>query len=938
MALRSDCCRSRLGDLVISRASVGSKKGESVRFAIVGAAIRLPGVADLEEFRCGLAAGTVSLEQVSDADARTAGASEALLADPRYVPVATVLEDTHLFDRERFGMTAGEARWTDPQQRLLLTLADEALECSGLDVPGERVGVIASTSTSTYLADRAPEMAVIDPHNLDLQAFLGSDRDFSASRVAFRLGLRGPAMAVHSACSSSLVALHNACSTLAMGDADAMVVGAVSMVMPQRHGYISAPGGVLSPTGTSRPFDVASDGTVRGTGGAAVVVRRLEDALTGEEPILAVVAGTAVNNDGPGRMGFSSPSAAGQEDVLRRALERSGVDPDRIGYVEAHGTGTPLGDPVELRALGRAYANGGGRVDPCGLGSVKANCGHLDVAAGLVGLLKVVLVLREDTHFVQPSFDEPNPALRLDETPFFVPTETRTGLGLTHASVSSFGMGGTNAHAVLEAAPGRAKTDLVPRSEPTDQPRTVTLSAADQTTLTELLRTVSRHLALNPQLPLDAVVATLGRRPLREFSSTVTASSTAELARKLAAGVGTPETPPATGHTTLPVATRRVWLPPTPAGGEDCSLPDRERVQLHKLGKNVQADAATPEASSGEMSSDPRAILLGLISEDLGVTTREETDYFGAGGDSLGLVDILNRWQDLTGTSIPLEAIEGATTVGDLLDACLGVTSADEPYLDIGNGSPRLVAYPPAGGSTFCYSALAAERHDLGFRALRARRDEIDIVGIARRCVEALGDVDPVGGHVLGGYSFGGNVAVEIARQLEQVERPVRAVVLVDAIAPAAFSSPEGRVEEMATEVESLVATAALDADDRARSVIESTEDSRAQDFHETWVSNTRAIRNHRPATSISAPIMLLRADTPLPAAQLEALGIDYERSADWEPLTTGGTTHLQIPGDHYTILTERRNRTVLAATLATVLADLRAGHPEPSNSEETRG
>lgn len=911
-----------------------------MKFAIVGASVRLPGVADLEEFRRGLAAGVVSLTRVDDADARSAGASEKTLADPRYIPVATVLEETHIFDRERFGMTAGEARWTDPQQRLLLTLADEALECSGLKVADERVGVMTSTSTSTYLADRAPEMAVVDPHDLDLQAFLGSDRDFSASRVAFRLGLTGPSMAVHSACSSSLVALHSACSTLAMGEADAMVVGAVSMVMPQRHGYISAPGGVLSPTGTSRPFDVASDGTVRGTGGAAVVVRRLEDALAGDDPILAVVAGTAVNNDGPDRMGFSSPSAAGQEDVLRRALERSGVDPDRVGYIEAHGTGTPLGDPVELRALGRAYANTGGRTAPCGLGSVKANFGHLDVAAGLIGLLKAVLVLREDTHFVQPSFDEPNPALRLDRTPFVVPTETRSELGLTHASVSSFGMGGTNAHAVLEAAPGRAATNHLMESQRVDEARTVTLSAHSQTTLTALLGTVSRYLEINPELPFEAVVATLARRPLREFSSTVTASSTDDLAGKLAAGSGATEPPSAAARTTPPLTSRRVWLPPTPAGGEDCSLPPRERAPLQNLGEGAPADAAAPEVPSGEVSSGPRDVLLGLVSDELGVAATDETDYFGEGGDSLGLVDILNRWQDLTGTVIPLEVIEGARTVGDLLDACLGTGAVVEPYLDLGSGSPRLVVYPPAGGSTFCYSAISVEHHDLGFRALRACRDEIDIVGIARRCIESLGDVDPEGGHILGGYSFGGNVAVEIARQLEQVARPVRAVVLVDSYAPAAFNSPEGRVEEMASEVESLVdaaAAIALAADDRTRAMIESAEDSRAQDFRETWVANTRALRSHRPASAISAPIVLLQADTSLPAVQLEALGIDNELSADWGPLTTSHVTRLRIPGDHYTILTEQKNRSVLAAALAAVLADLRAALPDPSISEEAR-
>lgn len=833
-------------------------------FAIVGAALALPGVADLDRFRADLLAGGTHF-----------GAVPRLLGAENEVPVASPLPEAELFDREFFGMTASEARWTDPQQRLLLRLAHDALESTGLARAGARIGVYATASAATWLHGRVAATGP-GPARVDYRALLGNDRDFLASRIAYRLGCTGPALTVQSACSSSLVALHQACLGLAYGDADTAVVGAASLAFPQEQGYLHEPGGILSPTGRSRPFDAQADGTVRGSGGGVVVLRRLADARADGDPVLAVIAGSAVNNDGAQRMAYSAPAVGGQQDVLAAALGRAGIGPGEVGYLETHGTGTPLGDPIEFRALARAYADPAAR--RCYLGAAKAGYGHLDVAAGMVGLLKAVLVLRERVVFPQPSFTEPNPAVPLRESRFAFAAEPVAVPDLEYAAVSSFGMGGTNGHVVLRRA-----GEPTPRPDPAG-PVPVLLSARSANGLRGYRHRLAEYLRANPGVAVCDIAATLERRVRHEHVWSGTAGSAAELAELLAhdsAGVQ-PE----------PAAGQRTWLPPSPLHLERHSLPL----------------LATPTPGD-----DPHALFVRLAVAELGGAADEDTDFFAAGGESMTLVGLVGTLTDRIGFRVDFDALDGLSRIGDLAAVLAAQARAQRTRTDdllvLGTGAPRIYLYPPAGGTTFCYTAVHRAAPELTLAALRAVRTAGTVEEIAATCVRTLrerGALTPE--LVLGGYSFGGNVAFEMAAQLEAAGAPPRLLVLIDSFPPQAFGAEPVEPEALSREVGAIVRAAAADP----AGVLDA--------FESLWLANTRALRAYRPTAPITAPITVIRAETPLTPARARAVGIDPAAGTDWSRWTTGGAEVLDTPGDHYTVFTEQPHRAAVAERLERAL------------------
>ena len=438
-----------------------STAGEAV--AVIGMSGRFPGAADLDELWDALVTGAEGVTRFSREELERAGVPAHLRDDPAYVPAAGVLDGPGRFDAEFFGFTRSEAELTDPQHRLLLEGAWHALEDAG-HVPGQgagRVGVFASASTSRYRFDRIARRDGAQRSSHPLQVAMGNDLDMLALRLSYKLDLTGPSVTVQTACSSSLVAVHLACQSLLIRESDVALAGGSAVRLLSREGYRYDEGGILSKDGHCRPFDAAATGTVVGDGVGVVVLKRLEDAIADGDHVRAVILGSAVNNDGAAKAGFTAPSPSGQAAVIAEALAVAGVDPATIQYVEAHGTATPLGDPIEIRALTEAFGAG---VTPgsCLLGSVKSNLGHLDTAAGVAGLIKAVLALEH--RFVPPTlhFRTPNPQTGLDSSPFRVNTEAvawPVAEQRPRAAVSSFGMGGTNVHMVLEAAPAVPATD-----------------------------------------------------------------------------------------------------------------------------------------------------------------------------------------------------------------------------------------------------------------------------------------------------------------------------------------------------------------------------------------------------------------------------------------------------------------------------------------------
>ena len=392
------------------------------------------------------------------------GIGDDVLANPAYVRRAPILDGVDEFDADFFGFTPQAARMTDPQHRLFLQCAWHALEDAGCD-PGRfdgSIGVYGTSSASGYLgynlfSHRNLDTIMGQGANIDLISLsFQNDKDFLATRVSHQFNLRGPSIAVQTACSSSLVAVHLACQSLLNGECDMALAGGVSIRIPHHVGYWYEPGSIVSAVGHCRPFDVRADGTVFGSGVGIVVLKPLQAALDDGDRIHAVIRGSAINNDGSMKIGFAAPSAAAQADVIAEAHAVADVDSSTISYVETHGTGTPLGDPIEIDALRRAFGvSDAARPGPCVLGSVKSNIGHLEVASGIAGLIKTILCLKNRAIPSTLHFTSPNPELHLDQGPFVVQTEYGAweADGVRRAGVSSFGVGGTNAHVVVEEAP-----------------------------------------------------------------------------------------------------------------------------------------------------------------------------------------------------------------------------------------------------------------------------------------------------------------------------------------------------------------------------------------------------------------------------------------------------------------------------------------------------
>ncbi len=461
--------------------------------AIVGAGARMPGADTVERFWQNLRAGADTISRFGPDELRGAGVAEELIAEPDYVPARGVVEGGELFDWRYFGYSLAEARGIDPQQRLFLEVCLAALNGAAIDparFPGW-IGVFAGCDVITEAAQP-----------LSVAGLVGTEKDFLATRVAYKLGLRGPAITVQTACSTSLVATHQACQSLLNHECDAALAGGVSLWLPQLSGYRYQQDSILSADGYCRTFDAACSGTVSSNGAGVVALRRLSDALSDGDPILAVLRGSAVNNDGGQKMGFTAPSVTGQRDVIRLALAQADVDPADLCHVEAHGTATQLGDPIEVAALTSAFRHSTDRVGYCWLGSVKSNIGHTGAAAGVAGLLKTALMLRHRELVPSLHFDRPNPKLGLESSPFQVITEPRpVPDGVALAGVSSFGIGGTNVHAVLETPPSRSMAGR--------GPAIFCLSASTPSLLRRAEAELAEHQAANPELDPVAVAWTL---------------------------------------------------------------------------------------------------------------------------------------------------------------------------------------------------------------------------------------------------------------------------------------------------------------------------------------------------------------------------------------------------------------------------------------------
>ncbi len=479
--------------------------GTGLEIAVIGMAGRFPGADNCTQFWENLKNGLETISFFSEEELKASRIQPELVKDPNYVKARGVLKDKEYFDASFFGYTPIVAEVLDPQVRIFHECCWHALENSGYepDTCKGLIGIYAGASSSlkwealSFLSGKASVLGVF------ALSLLG--RDFLCTQTSYHLNLKGPAVFVQTACSTSLVAIHLACQGLLGGECDIALAGGVTMEPHRKMGYMFQDGLILSPDGHCRAFAATSAGTVGGEGIGIVVLKRLREAAADGDFIYAVIKGSAVNNDGYRKVGFTAPSINGQAEVVLAAQLMANVKPESIGYIETHGTGTPLGDPVEVNALKKVFKTNG--KNSCALGSVKTNVGHLDSAAGAAGFIKTVLALKHK--LIPPSlhFEAPNPEIDFEDSPFFVNrelTEWKSDKFPLRAGVSSFGIGGTNAHVVLEEWP-HSHAD----SASSKEYQIILLSARTRSALDKTAENLANHLKNNPGINLADAAYTL---------------------------------------------------------------------------------------------------------------------------------------------------------------------------------------------------------------------------------------------------------------------------------------------------------------------------------------------------------------------------------------------------------------------------------------------
>lgn len=501
--------------------------------AVIGMSGRFPGARSVRELWANLRNGVESVTFFTADEIERAGVDPAIAAHPSFVAAGALLDDIDQFDAAFFGFNRREAELLDPQHRIFLECCWKALEDAAYDPYryDGAIGIYCGSSLSRYLLFHLLNQLDQSGSVNNLLTLIGNDKDYLASLIAYKLNLRGPAVNVQTACSTSLVAVHLACQSLLDRECDTALAGGVTIQLPQTNGYLHQQGGILSPDGHCRAFDGDAAGCVFGSGAGVIVLKRLDDALADGDMIRAIIRGTAINNDGSLKVGFTAPSVRGEAAVIANAMAMAGIDADSIQYVEAHGTGTALGDPIEIAALTEVFRASTAARQFCAVGSLKTNIGHLESAAGVAGLIKTVLAL--EAREIPPSlnFRAANGVIDFESSPFYVNAELRPwprGATPRRAAVSAFGIGGTNAHVVIEEAPQRTS-----RNVPVPGPHMLMITAKSDAALRALAARYRDHLRVTTDALADICYTASAGRARFEHQLALTADSTAALAHRL---------------------------------------------------------------------------------------------------------------------------------------------------------------------------------------------------------------------------------------------------------------------------------------------------------------------------------------------------------------------------------------------------------------------
>ena len=941
--------------------------------AVIGMAGRFAGARDLPAFWTNLRGGVESVRIFTDEELLAAGESLEALGDAAYVRARPALADIEMYDAAFFGHSARDAAIMDPQHRLFFETAWEALESAGYagGAHAGSVGVFASAGPSAYMMHHLlPNREVMDTAGEWLVRHTANDPSFLATRVSYELNLTGPSLSVQTACSSALVAVHLAVQSLLSGECDTALAGASAIALPQDRGYFYKEGGILSPDGRCRAFDAHARGTAMGGGVGCVVLKRLADALADGDHVLAVIRGSAINNDGSAKLGYLAPSVEGQAKVITEALAVAHVGAETVSYVETHGSGTLLGDAIEVAALTRAYRATTGRKGTCAIGSAKPNIGHLGEAAGIAGFIKAVLALSHGELPPSLNYEAPNPEIDFPSTPFYVNARLQAWSaegGPRRAGVTALGVGGTNAHVILEEAPP------IEASRPSHAPQLLVLSAKTETALDAAAKNLARHLRDHPEQALADVAYTLqlGRKAFAHRRA-VMCRDREDAIRALETG----------GHEDLGTLgdmwvrgadvdwkpfhegqrRRRVPLPTYPF--ERSQFWIERPVRLAERGGSGVVPAL-PRSRRAAPHVAPRdeieRELAELWHELLGVQqVGVDDDFFEVGGQSLLAVRLFDAIRHRWGLDLPLSTLFEAPTIARcaaLLRAELGLEldeTAPPPsgrVMKTARALPSrwssLVAMQPEGTRPpfYCVAGMGGNLVNLRHLALLIGDDQpfyglqppgldgreerlYQVEALASHYVQEILAHHPEGPFLLGGYSGGGIAAFEMACQLARQGREVAFVGLIDSFSPALPERSLGarlRIHAHRT----LDGGSSYLADLAGRRLAyERTEALRLvarwlggvfperyryDNIADAWLTAERAY----------APGMFEGTTTLFRAVEESATSLwtafDVDEQHGWGRFVRGGVEVVTCPGDHTTLCEEPHVR-VLAAKLRAAL------------------
>lgn len=849
--------------------------------AIIGMSGRFPLANNVEEFWENLCEGKEAISIFSKESLKEAGISEELIENPPYVRARGILADVEWFDADFFSMNAKEAKYTDPQHRLFLECSWEALENAGYcpdQCPGS-VGVFGGCGMSFYLLNQLHPH--LDSNTIDRYLVqIGNDKDFLTTRVSYKLNLKGPSLAIQTACSTSLVAVCTACNHLLTYQCDMALAGGASIYLPQKSGYLYSEGMILSPDGKCRPFDKEAQGTVMSNGVGVVVLKRLANAIEDKDHIYAVIRGFGLNNDGSRKVGFAAPSVEGQAEAIASAFSMAGIDPNTIGFVEAHGTGTMLGDPIEIKGLVQVFGKGDGK-NQIAIGSLKSNIGHTVESAGVIGLIKTALSLYHRKIPPTIHFQKANPYIDFENTPFYVNTEIKEWekQGFPRrACVSSFGVGGTNAHAILEEWQNVSSLEE-------DKEYFLVFSAKSLDALRKMGENLARYLQKHPEISLTDVAYTLqvGRKKF-EHQRVLKYKNREEAINSLSSfDFHSPEQP-------LIVQGRRVPLP--------CYPFEKKRHWV----ETPQRQEKTAQLNADSTIEDT---LVDIWKECLGIDSIGiNDDFFEAGGDSLASVQVAALIQKKLGIGIAAtRVLLEYRTIAKLSKFLLLQMPPTSSMIQLkkGEGTPLFVIHP-IEGNLFPYlsfvNSLSCPNPVYG---LVAEKELETIEETASFYIEEIKKKQEKGPYALFGYSFGGLIAYEMARILVAGGEKT-ALAMADIVRPDPTYLPISSAEALLLHLLELLNGQPLKEQELSDSRLIKSFHFENLPFEEQEFLLKR-IKHH---------LNLLTQYRPKPyegtILYFEAMDRFFKQKnlswgSTWESLVSGEVTIHEIPGNHVTMM-----------------------------------